>query len=104
MSNAYNNSDNIYEFCKLIDVMINDIKYLESETVRYRYALSCYLPDHEKENLRSDILSNLADRYYWSEAYQQYIQMFYNNQDPMDSDEWCEHICRLAHGHDDSEY
>jgi hypothetical protein len=104
MSNAYNNSDNIYEFCKLIDVMINDIKHLESETVRYRYALSCYLPDHEKENLRSDILSNLADRYYWSEAYQQYIQMFYNNQDPMDSDEWCEHICRLAHGHDDSEY
>ena len=104
MSNESNNSDNIYEFCKLIDVMINDIKHLESETVRYRYALSCYLPDHEKENLRSDILSNLADRYYWSEAYQQYIQMFYNNQDPMDSDEWFEHICRLAHGHDDSEY
>lgn len=71
--------DKTYQFCKLIDAMVKDIQNLESETVRYRYALSNYLPEHEKVCLRSDIFSNLADRYYWSEAYEEYIQMFYNN-------------------------
>lgn len=49
MNNNCNDCDNLYQFCKLIDVMIKDIQHLETETVRYRYALSRYLPDHEKK-------------------------------------------------------
>ncbi|KNZ40148.1 hypothetical protein [Acetobacterium bakii] len=93
-----------YEFCQLIDDLIKDIKHLESETVRTRYELSRHLECPYNEYLRSDILSDLARRYSDNSAYQIYIQLLYNNQDPMESDEWCEHIYRLAHGHDDSEY
>jgi len=100
MNNNCNDCDILYQFCKLVDVMIEDIQHLEAETVRYRYALSCYLPDPEKINLRSDILSNLAGCYCWSEAYQQYMQLFYNKQDPMDSDTYVEHMIRLAQGQD----
>ena len=93
--------DKSYQFCRLIDAMIKDIQHLESETVRYRYALSNYLPKHEKECLRSDILSDLACRYYWSEAYQEYIRLFYDNQDPMETDVYVNHMIRLAHGQDE---
>lgn len=93
-----------YEFCQLIDDLIKDIQHLESETVRTRYELSRHLTYPYNEYLRSDILSDLGRRYSDHPAYQVYIQLLYNNQDPMETDEWCEHICRLAHGHNDSEY
>lgn len=92
-----------YEFCQLIDDLIKDIQHLESETVRTRYELSKYLEYPYDEYLRSDILSDLAGRYWDNPAYKVYIQLLYNNQDPMETDEWCEQIYRLAHGHDDSE-
>ncbi len=93
-----------YEFCQLINELIEDIKHLESETVRTRYELSRHLQYPYDEYLRSDILSDLGRRYSDHPAYQVYIQLLYNNQDPMETDEWCEHICRLANGHVDSEY
>lgn len=49
MNNNCNNCDNLYQFRKLINVKIKDIQHLETETVRYRYALSRYLPDHEEK-------------------------------------------------------
>ena len=93
-----------YEFCQLIDDLIKDIQHLESETVRTRYELSRHLTYPYNEYLRSDILSDLGRRYSDHPTYQIYIQLLYNNQDPMETDEWCEHICRLANGHVDSEY
>jgi len=98
------NCASLYEFCELIDDLIKDIKHLESETVRTRYELSRHLEYPFDEYLRSDILSDLGRRYNDHPAYQVYIQLLYNNQDPMETEEWCEHICRLAHGHVDSEY
>ena len=96
--------DIILEFCWLVDVMLKDIQHLESETVRTRYELSCYLQPPYDEYLRSDILSDLAGQYTWSSAYKQYIQLLYNNQDPMDSNAYAKHMFRLAHGIDSSEY
>jgi len=98
------NGSCLSEFCQLIDELIKDIKHLESETVRTCYELSRHLESPYDEYLRSDILSDLGRRYNDHPAYQVYIQFLYNNQDPMETDEWCEHICRLAHGHVDSEY
>jgi hypothetical protein len=97
----YDDRSCLYEFCRLVDYLIKDIQHLESETVRTRYELSRHLEYPYDEYLRSDILSDLAGRYSDNPAYKAYIQLFYNNQDPMESDEWCEHIYRLAHGHDD---
>ncbi|MBF4691588.1 hypothetical protein [Fusibacter ferrireducens] len=94
---------NLYEFCRLIDCLIKDIQHLESETVKTRYTLSKYLEPPYDEFMRSDILSGLAGRYYDHPAYKIYIQLLYNNQDPMDSDEWVDHITNLTHDHDDSE-
>lgn len=89
--------NDIYDFCKLVDFLIKDIQHLESEIGKTRYQLSCHLDDYESLCLRSDILSNLGGRYSGTPAYDTYVQLFYNNQDPMESDEWITHICNLAH-------
>jgi hypothetical protein len=95
--------DIFYEFCKLIDLLIKDIQHLESEVVKTRYELSYHLNSYEQECLRSEILSNLAGRYGGTPAYDSYVQLFYNKQDPMESTEWVTHICNLAHISLDSE-
>ena len=91
----------IYEFCQLTDYLISDIQHLESEVVRLRYVLSSYLSKQDCEMLRCDILSDLAGRYYWHTAYQQYISKYCNGHDPMESDKYVEHMLNLSHGKDD---
>jgi hypothetical protein len=51
----------------------------------------------ERELLRSDILSNLGGRYAGNSAYDVFVRQWCNGIDLMDSDEWVEHIWRLAH-------
>lgn len=92
----------IYEFIKLIDCLVKDIRHLESETVRTRYELSHHLPHPYDEELRGDIVSDLAGRYSDDPAYQLYMKLMYDNRDPMESDEWAGQIQRLAHGGHDS--
>ena len=83
---------------RLVEALMADIQHLESEVVRMRYELSSYLPEKERELLRSDILSNLGGRYAGNPAYDVFVSQWCNGTDPMDSDEWVEHIWRLAHG------
>ena len=91
-------SVSILDFFRLIEALISDIQHLESEVVCTRYELSRYLPEKERNLLRSDILSNLGGRYASDPAYDAFVQEWCGGNDPMDSDEWVEHICRLAHG------
>lgn len=93
----------IYEFIRLIDYLVKDIEHLESETVRTRYELSRYLPHPYGEDLRGDIVSDLAGRYSEDPAYQVYMKLMHDNRDPMESDEWTSHISYLAHGRGDKE-
>ena len=86
------------DYFRLIDALISDIQHLESEVVRTRYQLSKYLTEKERNLLRSDILSNLGGRYAGDPAYDAFVQEWCGGSDPMDSDEWVEHIWRLAHG------
>jgi hypothetical protein len=88
----------LYEFCRLIDLLANDIVHLEEEVVKTRYALSTYLKSPYDECLRTDILSDLAGRYSDNPAYQIYMELLYNNQDPMESDECVRSIIKLANG------
>ena len=99
-----NDCDCLYEFCKLVDSLVKDIQHLESETVRTRYELSQYTDKPYDEYLRSDILSDMAGRYGDNPAYQAYVQLFYNNHDPMNSEKWVEHILKLAHSHESNRY
>ncbi|MDD4679866.1 MAG: hypothetical protein PHP79_03110 [Clostridia bacterium] len=96
--------DVMYEFCKLVDAMHKDIQHLESEIVRTRYELIRYLDTPYNEYLQSDILSNLAARYYDYPAYESYVKYMCGNQYPMESDEWVDHILKLAHGHESNKY
>lgn len=88
----------VLDYFRLIEALISDIQHLESEVVCTRYELSRYLPEKERNLLRSDILSNLGGRYAGNPAYDVFVSQWCNGTDPMDSDEWVEHIWRLAHG------
>lgn len=88
----------MYEFIRLIDCLVKDIRHLESETVRTRYELSRLLTYPYDNELRGDIVSDLAGRYGDDPAYQLYMKLMYDNRDPMESDEWASQIHRLAHG------
>jgi hypothetical protein len=88
----------IADYFRLIEALIADIQHLESEVVRTRYELSRRLTEKERNLLRSDILSNLGGRYAGDSAYDAFVQKWCGGRDPMDSDEWVEHIWRLAHG------
>lgn len=91
----------IYEICRLVDMLISDIKHLEAEVVRTRRMLSRHLEHPYDELLRQDILSDLGGRYVTYPAYETYIELMHDGRDPMDSDEWIEYITDLAHNSDD---
>ena len=91
-------SASILDIFRLIEALISDIQHLEDEVVCTRYELSRYLPEKEHNLLHSDILANLGGRYAGSPAYDVFVRQWCNGTDPMDSDEWVEHIWRLAHG------
>ena len=88
----------ISDVFRLIESLITDIQHLESEVVRMRYELSRHLSEKERNLLRSDILAGLGGRYAGNPVYDAFVQEWCGGSDPMDSDEWVEHIWRLAHG------
>lgn len=91
-----------FDFCQLIDYLIQDLKHLEVEVVKTRFELSQYLPAPHDESLRSDILSDLAGRYGDHPAYQRYIELMHDNIDPLDDTEWVKCITDAVHGIDRS--
>ena len=89
-----------YDFCQLIHYLILDIQHLETEVVRTRFQLSRYLPELDRINLQADILADLAGRYEDHPAYLQYVDLYHNNLDPLNSDEWTNHIISVSCGKD----
>lgn len=89
-----------YDFCQLIHYLIQDIQHLETEVVRTRFQLSRYLPELDRINMQADILSDLAGRYEDHPAYLQYIDLYHSNLDPLNSDEWTNHIITVSRGKD----
>jgi hypothetical protein len=93
-----NDVDCLFNFCQLVDLLVKNIMYLETEVVKTRYELSSHLKPPYSDHLRSDILSNLAGQYTDNTAYQIYIKLMYDNHDPMESDEHVRHLISLAYG------
>jgi hypothetical protein len=88
----------LYEFCKLVDALVADVIHLEAELVSTRYELSKHLKEPYNDFLRSDIFSSLGARHSGNEAYDAYVELFCDNQDPMEANEKEEHMWKLAHG------
>ncbi len=86
------------DYCQLIHYLIQDIQHLETEVVRTRFQLSRYLSELDGINLQADILSDLAGRYEDHPAYLHYIDLYHSNLDPLNSDEWTEHIISVSCG------
>jgi len=85
------------EFYPLIETLIKDVQYLEAETVKARYELSCRVQNSHRAFLRSDILSDLRSNYSENRTYQAYLEQFCDGQDPFESVEWEKRIMMLAH-------
>jgi len=90
------------DFCELIEAMVEDILSLEEDLVRWRKALIPHLNERNAEGLQSDILDGLARNYQDMAAYDLYLKLRHQGNDPMEADEHCELMTRLRQGIDES--
>lgn len=93
--------EDVFQCYKLIDSLVRDILALEEEMVNWRHALVRHLDPIDAQNLQADIFDGLAQRYYESETYQDYLDMFHYAEDPMESREHVQKLWRLAYGTDE---
>jgi len=83
---------------QLVNHLLGDIQLLASEVVLLRYAVSWSLPKHEGETVRGEILSDLYGSYYTYPAYQRFISVYYDGEDPMEDKAFIEHLIKLSKG------
>ena len=88
----------VTDFYELTDILVKDIQFLEAKVVYLRYALSQRLPERRGEMLMCDIFSDLAGGYWDNPAYQRYMEEYYDGLDPMDNEEHCRLLKRIARG------
>lgn len=92
----------VEDFCLLVHSLVKDIAHLEEETVRWRQALIKYLPKQWADGLKSDIFDNLAGRHGGDPAYEIYLRQMGLRQDPLETREHTEKMCRLRDGIDET--
>lgn len=88
---------------QLIDQLIKDIQLLSSEVVRLRYSLSYFVPKHDGEMIRCEILSDLHGSYYDYPAYRHFVSDYCDGYDPFDNEGYCAHMAKLSKGEDSSD-
>ena len=88
----------------LIEQLINDIQHLASEVVRLRHLLSRHLPKHVGETIRGELLSDLHGSYYGYAAYMNFVSTYCRGNDPMESENFINHMIKLSKGEDSSEF
>ena len=89
---------------RLIRFLINDIKNLEAEVVRWRQALLKHLDPADAEGLYSDIFSNLASpvALYGFDTYDQFVKFCCDGNDPQEDPEHTDLMLRLRDGVDET--
>ena len=92
----------IADFLDLTDAMVNQIKELQAEVVRWRQALTKYLPPEWADGLRQDIFDNLSCPFTDYAAYNLYLDRYHNGQDPLNNEEHAALMHRLKNGTDDT--
>lgn len=92
--------DTVDSFLKLTDEMVKTILDLEEELVRWRQALIKYLPPELAEGLQQDIFNNISRDFEGEPAYDLYVRLVCEGQDPQQEDSRLARMHRLAKGTD----
>lgn len=89
---------------RLLRFLIEDIKHLEAEVVRWRQILLKHLQPEDADGLFDDIFSNLASpvSLYGFDTYDQYVKYCCNEEDPLDNPEHTALMLRLRDGVDET--
>ncbi len=90
------------EYAKLTNAMIEEIKFLRADIVRWRQALIKYLPPRWADGLRQDIFSNIFYSFEDYDAYQDFVKDYCNGEDPLDNEEDSAFLQRLKDGTDET--
>ena len=90
----------ILDYNRLTCEMIEEIKYLRAEVVRWRQVLIKYLPPDWADGLRQDIYNNIFQYFEDLDAYKYYVNSCCNGIDPLDNKEQSAFLARLKDGTD----
>ena len=82
--------------------MIEEIKYLRAEVIRWRQALIKHLSPGWADGLRQDIFDNIFPHFEDYDAYQWFVKNCCNGIDPFDNPEQSAFLKRLKDGTDDT--
>lgn len=92
----------VHDYDKLTYDMIEEIKYLRAEVVRWRQVLIKYLSPEWADGLSQDIFDNIFQNFEDSVAYQSFVRNCCNGRDPLDNDEQSAFLARLRDGTDET--
>ena len=92
----------IREYNLLTLEMIEEIKYLRAEVIRWRQALIKHLSPEWAEGLRQDIFDNICPHFEDYDAYQWFVKNCCNGIDPFDNPEQSALLKRLKDGTDET--
>lgn len=118
-SNIYSNHDSdredhddIVDYCSdcstmddyntLTYEMIEEIKFLRAEVIRWRQALIKYLPPNWDEGLKEDIYDNIFQHFEDLAAYKHFINSCSDGVDPLDNEEQSKLLARFKDGIDET--
>ena len=92
----------ILDYNYLTHEMIEEIKYLRAEVVRWRQVLIKYLPPDWADGLRQDIYDNIFQHFEDLDAYKYYVNSCCDGVDPLDNEEQSAFLARLRDGTDET--
>ena len=92
----------ILDYNYLTHEMIEEIKYLRAEIVRWRQVLIKYLPPDWADGLRQDIYDNIFQHFEELDAYKYYVNSCCGGADPLDNKEQSAFLARLKDGTDET--
>ncbi len=101
-SNECSICHSIREYKLLTLEMIEEIKFLRAEVIRWRQALMKYLPIDWADGLRQDIFDNIFPYFEDYDAYQWFVKDCCNGIDPFDNPEQSALLNRLKDGTDET--
>ena len=91
-----------HDYEKLTYDMIEEIKSLRAEVMRWRQVLIKYLSPEWADGLKQDIYNNIFHSFEYSAAYQSFVRNCCNGRDPLDNDEQSAFLARLRDGTDET--
>ena len=102
MSDYCSDCSTINDYNRLTYEMIEEIKFLRAEVIRWRQVLIKYLPPDWAAGLEQDIYDNIFQDFEDFAAYKYFINGCCNGVDPLDNEEQSKFLARLKDGTDET--